>query len=63
MVLDHQIPIWVILRLGFRVEDIMEDMEKVVTLDKNRGDSNIKGLCPIHVRKEMSIFHWKYKQT
>ena len=41
----------------------MEDMEKVVTLYKNRGDSNIKGLCTLHVLPEMSIFHQKYKQN
>ena len=57
LVLDHQIPIRVILKLGISVEDIMEDMEKVVTLYKNRGDSNIKSLCPFHVLKELSIFH------
>ena len=34
-----------------------------MTLDKNKGDSNIKGLCPVHVLKEMSIFHLKYKQN
>ena len=34
-----------------------------MTLYKNRGDSNIKGLCTLHVLQEMSIFHWKYKQN
>ena len=29
MVPEHRIPIWVILRLGFSVEDIVEDMEIV----------------------------------
>mgnify|MGYP003325936691 CR=1 FL=1 len=27
VVLEHQIPIWVILGLGFSVEDVVEDME------------------------------------
>ena len=33
----------------------MEDMEIVVTPYENRGDSNIMGLCPFHVPKELSI--------
>ena len=63
LVLEHRIPIWVILRLGFSVEDIMEDMEIVVTPYKNRGDSNIMGLCPFHVLKELSISLQRYEKN
>ena len=61
LVLEHRIQIWVILRLGFSVEDIMEDMEIVVSPYKNMGHSNIMGLGPFHVLKELSILLQTYE--
>ena len=57
MVPEHRIPIWVILRLRFSVEDIVEDMEIVdiplyvcinTNIDKNShgGDSLDKSMRP-----------------
>ena len=57
MVPEHRIPIWVILKLRFSVEDIVEDMEIVnislyvclnTNIDKNSrgGDSLDKSMRP-----------------